>query len=219
MPFLDDGFEIIENIISIAEIDSITHEMQGLEWNGGGIRNAEKKLTSVMKLIESEKFKTLASTYLPGRANFVRAILFIKSIENNWLVTWHQDKTVALSRKIYDPGWGSWSQKDGVLHAQPPSSVLEEMITFRVNLDESTLQNGCLRLIPKSHKEGIMSQSEIDSYSKLHTAVNCEAPAGSALVMRPHVLHASSKAQAAQPRRVLHLEFSSYNLPNGAAWA
>ncbi|RBP48949.1 phytanoyl-CoA dioxygenase family protein [Arenicella xantha] len=219
MQFLEDGFEIVQNIISTEEIEAITCEVGKLESKGGGIRNAEKKIASVKILAESAKFISLASNYLSAEASFVRAIIFLKSIENNWLVTWHQDKTVSVSKRLNSPGWGPWSQKDGVLHVQPPVEVLEKMITFRVHLDESTELNGCLRLIPGSDKEGVMSQPSIDSYSKLHSVISCEAPAGSALIMRPHTLHSSSKAKSNHPRRVLHLEYSSYKLPGGLEWA
>lgn len=219
MPFIDDGFELVENVISTDEIESITSEIGKYESKGGGIRNAEKKIASVKLLANSQKLISLASTYLSGEASFVRAIIFIKSIENNWLVTWHQDKTVTVSKKHDSPYWGPWSQKDGVLHVQPPVEVLERMVAFRVHLDESTELNGCLKLIPGSHKEGLMSQRSIDNYSKLHTAKICEAPAGSALIMRPHILHSSSKAKATQPRRVLHIEYSDYPLPSGVEWA
>lgn len=219
MPFLEDGFEVVQNIISIEEIESITSELGKLESKGGGIRNAEKKIVSVKVLAESPKFISLASNYLSGQAKFVRAIIFLKSIENNWLVTWHQDKTVTVSKRLDVPGWGPWSQKDGVLHVQPPVEVLTKMVTFRVHLDESTEQNGCLKLIPGSHKEGVMSQASIDSYSKMHSAISCEAPAGSALIMRPHILHSSSKALSNDPRRVLHIEYSNYKLTDGVGWA
>ncbi|MBV2131165.1 phytanoyl-CoA dioxygenase family protein [Arsukibacterium indicum] len=219
MPFLEDGFEIVQNVISTDEIESITFEIEKYESKGGGIRNAEKKIAPVKILAESTKFISLASHYLSAQASLVRAIIFIKSTENNWLVTWHQDKTVTVSKKLDSPGWGPWSQKDGVLHVQPPVEVLEKMVTFRVHLDESTESNGCLRLIPGSHKEGVMSQPSIDSYSKLHSAISCEAPVGSALIMRPHILHSSSKAKSTRPRRVLHLEYSSYKLPGGVEWA
>jgi len=213
MPFEEDGFELID------ELETIRRELETIECNGGGIRNAEKGLASVSKLVENKKYLAIASSYLPGEAKFVRAIVFLKSIENNWLVTWHQDKTVAISRKIDDLRWGPWSEKDGILHSQVPIEVLEQMVSFRVHIDESTKENGCLRVIPKSHKEGVMSQDEIYNYTKLHGAVHCEAPTGSALVMRPHVLHASSKAESAEPRKVLHIEFSSYQLPSGVKWA
>ena len=219
MPYKEDGFEIIENIITAREIESIKRELLGVECKGGGIRNAEKNLSTVNELVRSEKYLALASTYLSGKACLVRSIVFMKSIDNNWLVTWHQDKTVAISKKIDNSGWGRWSEKDGVLHGQPPVEVLEQMVTFRVHLDASTEEDGCLKVIPNSHREGVMSQESIHKYSKSHSAVNCEAPIGSALVMRPHILHASSKATSSQPRRVLHIEYSNYQLPVDTHWA
>ncbi|ACS93527.1 conserved hypothetical protein [Teredinibacter turnerae T7901] len=135
------------------------------------------------------------------------------------MVSWHQDKTVAVTKKFNDPGWGPWSLKDGVQHVQPPIDVLQQMITIRIHLDASTASNGCLKVMPGSHKEGVMSQGFIDQYSKSHCETVCSAPEGSALVMRPHLLHASSKASNPGQRRVLHMEFSSYGLPAGVNWA
>ena len=220
MSFKEDGFEIIEGIISAEEAETIKCELAAIAFKGGGgIRNAEKKLQTVARLAKSDKLITLASKYLSGKARIVRSILFIKSIQNNWLVSWHQDKTVALSEKICSPEWGPWSRKDGVLHAQPPVEVLNQLVTFRVHLDDSTLENGCLKVIPNSHKEGILLPDSIKRYLKTWGAVHCEAPMGSALVMRPHILHASNKAESSQPRRVLHIEYSSYKLPPGIQWA
>jgi len=219
VPFELNGFELIEDFISRIEIESIIRGLGALDLKGGGLRNAEKKLPAIAELIESEKYLSHASKYLSGKASLVRSIIFIKSIDNNWLVTWHQDKTVAISRRIDDPDWGPWSEKEGILHVQPPVEVLDQMVTFRVHLDESTEENGCLKLMPNSHRAGLMPQQLIDNYSKTHSAVSCIAPLGSVLVMRPHVLHASSKAKSANPRRVLHIEYSSYQLPSGVEWA
>lgn len=109
--------------------------------------------------------------------------------------------------------------KDGVLHVQPPIDVLQQMITIRIHLDASTASNGCLKVMPGSHNEGVMSQEFIDQYSKTHREIVCSAPEGSALLMRPHLLHASNKASNPGQRRVLHMEFSSYALPAGISWA
>ena len=35
------------------------------------------------------------------------------------------------------------------------------MITFRVHLDDADKNNGCLKVIPESHKLGILSHIEI----------------------------------------------------------
>lgn len=202
-------------------INSIISELMGLkgELSGGGIRNAEKKLHSVAMFTQSPEFLEKVSEYLPGSPQLVRAILFVKSIDNNWLVSWHQDKTVAVSGKFEAEGWGPWSKKDDVLHVQAPIEALDQMVTFRVHLDESTEDNGCLKLLPNSHRKGVLSEKEISNSAKANKPVHCVAPSGSALVMRPHVLHASSKSGSANPRRILHVEYSSYQLPQDIKWA
>ncbi len=220
MSFKEDGFEIVRDVFSSKDLAPINEEFSSMELSiiGGGLRNADKKLSSVRSLLFSPNLTTLIQNYFPGHAQLVRAILFVKTQSNNWLVTWHQDKTVSVSQKFEATGWGPWSQKDGVLHVQPPPEVLSQMITFRVHLDDSTEENGCLKLIPNSHTGGLLSQAAINDYSK-EAAINCLAPLGSVLVMRPHLLHASSKATSSNPRRVLHLEYSSHKLPEGVQWA
>lgn len=217
----ESGFEFIDNFVPLDTIEAIKDDLskQPMKLRGGGIRNAEKKLTTVNTLVRSESVLEKARRYLPGEPSIVRVILFIKSPQNNWLVSWHQDKTVTVSSHFECRGWGPWSTKDRVLHVQPPMDVLEQMVTFRIHLDKSTPENGCLRLIPGSHKQGLISQEEIQSYAEKNTPIFCEANVGSVLVMRPHVVHASSKAKIASQRRVLHIELSSYMLPRGVSWA
>lgn len=221
MSLNESGYELIKNFLSMEMATSIINEVdQELVKNqGGGIRNAEKKFTSVNVFASSADMLSQAEKYLTGRASLVRAILFDKSPENNWLVTWHQDKTVAVSSKFEAEGWGPWSVKEGVHHVQPPVEVLEDMVAFRIHFDESNLQNGCLKVIPGSHILGILSQDHIYNVDKSGAAVIVEAPALSALVMRPHLLHASNKGTKPSRRRVLHLEYSSYKLKNGVQWA
>ena len=48
---------------------------------------------------------------LRGDSHLVRAIFFDKTPEKNWFVSWHQDKTVALNRRVEMEGWGPWSSK------------------------------------------------------------------------------------------------------------
>jgi ectoine hydroxylase-related dioxygenase (phytanoyl-CoA dioxygenase family) len=116
-------------------------------------------------------------------------------------------------------GWGSWSIKDGVHHVQPPVEVLNKMLTLRLHIDCADEQNGCLKVIPGSHRRGLLQPATIDSLVKNSIAVPCIVNAGDALIMRPHILHASSKATKPNHRRVVHLEYSSYSLPEGFAWA
>ncbi len=221
MSYFAGGYEIVDGFVTQAQIELVTSEIQSKEiaFAGGGIRNAEKKYSSIHNLAWSNDLLARANNYLNKPSKLVRAILFNKTETNNWLVGWHQDKTVAVSREFDAEGWGPWSIKDGVVHVQPPIAVLNQMITFRIHLDDSSQANGCLKVLPKSHELGILDQNEIQEYVQHNRSVICEARSGSALVMRPHILHASSKAKNPSQRRVLHLEYSSFKLPSGISWA
>ena len=220
MPFSREGFEIVNDFIDPVYLDAVKSETDEVEFgkNRGGIRGAENKFGSVRSLLDSDVLSRSAEAYLGGKPCFVRAILFNKTPSNNWLVTWHQDRTIAVSSKREIDGWGPWSIKDGCHHVQPGIDVLNSMVTFRLHIDESTEENGCLKVIPESHKIGVMSQPEIKSYVQDSIPVQCLAKPYSALVMRPHILHASSKATKPSNRRVLHVEYSSYTLPIGLKW-
>lgn len=109
-------------------------------------------------------------------------------------------------------------ENNGINHVQPPLKVLEQMITFRIHLDDTNEQNGCLKVIPKSHNLGVLTSKQIQQYSQNHKLINCVGNSGSALVMRPHLLHSSSKAKLLSQRRVLHLEYSRYQLPFDVIW-
>lgn len=221
MSYFVGGYEIVDGFVTQAQIELVTSETQSKEiaFAGGGIRNAEKKYSSIHNLAWSNDLLARANNYLNKPSKLVRAILFNKTEKNNWLVGWHQDKTVAVSREFDAEGWGPWSIKDDVVHVQPPIVVLNQMITFRIHLDDSSQANGCLKVLPKSHELGILDQNDIQEYVQHNRSVICEARSGSALVMRPHILHASSKAKNPSQRRVLHLEYSSYKLPSGISWA
>jgi hypothetical protein len=53
-----------------------------------------------------------------------------------------------------------------------------------------------------------MSDSEIAELARDVQAVDCVAPAGGVVAMRPLLVHASSKAETDQRRRVLHIEYA-----------
>jgi len=221
MNFHEHGFEIIRQFIPAKVMQLITDEVDHLNVDhpGHGIRHAEQKFLSIQALLESEPLLGLAEKLLGSTPHLVRSIFFDKTPERNWLVTWHQDKTIALNQKAHVQGWGPWSIKDGSHHVQPDVSILNQMVTFRIHLDDTDRYNGCLKLIPKSHENGILSQPEIDQITKESEHYHCEVQAGDMLIMRPHLLHASSKSLRPNRRRVVHVEYSNYVLPKRLEWA
>ncbi len=218
---LKDGFDIVEGVLRKDHVKKIIDDLSALNFEGrtGGIRNIDKKSREVHTLVYSDTLLELAHRYLKARPKLVRAIYFNKTPENNWLVAWHQDKTVAVSNRFNKLGWGPWSLKDGIHHVQPPAEVLNQTITIRVHLDASTRQNGCLRVIPNSHRNGLFDQSSLRTLVSSSESVECDVDVGGVLIMKPHIVHSSSKAVVPSNRRVLHMEYSTYQLSSGIDWA
>ena len=221
MTFEDSGFEILRHLLAPNQVKTLISELGKLQGAPlrGGIRRIEHLVPRVATLAKSSQLLSLAQRYLTGLPQLVRAIYFDKSPENNWFVTWHQDKTVAVSKRFEAEGWGPWSLKADIWHVQPPIDLLKNMITIRIHLDSAAPTNGCLKVIPGSHNMGLLAIGDVQGQACSHQSVYCEVPAGGALIMRPHVLHASEKSVAPQPRRVLHFEYSSYELPEGITWS
>jgi len=214
----DNGIEHLPAFISKEIIHSLIDDIESKKAEHG-LRNAQKKLKSINTLTQSNSIIMLCEKILGKNPKLVRAIYFDKTASKNWLVTWHQDKTICVNKKYNIPNWGPWTIKDNVHHVQPDIQVLNQMLTIRIHLDDADENNGCLKVIPYSHELGFIKQNDIKSIVTNNSIVNCELKAGDALIMRPLTLHSSSKSLIPTAhRRVIHLEFCNYDLPTNLAW-
>ncbi|MBX7135478.1 MAG: phytanoyl-CoA dioxygenase family protein [Fimbriimonadaceae bacterium] len=137
----------------------------------------------------------------------IRAILFDKSPGANWNLGYHQDRGVSFAERVEAPGFVGWSVKDGVPHAIAPAVLLERMVTIRLSLDACSRDNGPLRVLPGTHRRGVIPKSEISAIREGIEEMSCTTEEGGVVIMRPLLLHASSAATVPSHRRVLHLEF------------
>jgi len=164
---------------------------------------------AVRTIAEDPRLQQLAAQFLGQGPVPFRATLFDKSSSSNWLVTWHQDTVLPVRRRSDDPAWGPWSTKAGVLCARAPAWALERVVALRISLDDSTSTNGPLRVLPDTHRRGVLSAAEIERLGEIIAPVDCTTSAGGAVVMRPLTVHASSKSASDGPRRVLHIEYAT----------
>jgi ectoine hydroxylase-related dioxygenase (phytanoyl-CoA dioxygenase family) len=219
--FATEGIEIRPSVLTFEEIEaikaeiSVDHEVL----RRTGIRNIEKKFQSISRVAANPTVSSIAASLLGGVPQLVRALFFDKTPERNWFVAWHQDRTVAVNRRVEMPGWGPWTRKDGVHHAQPPREALDHMVTIRLHIDDADEEGGCLHVIPGSQQLGVLTQGEIDRVVAVSRPMACVVNAGDAVIMRPLLLHSSVKSRRASHRRLVHLEYSSYELPSGVCWA
>jgi len=167
------------------------------------------------------RLRTLASLklFLPVDSVVVQCTLFEKSPTKNWLVSPHQDLSIPVKERVDAPGLSGWAEKDGHLFVQPPASVLEALVAVRVHLDGGGPGAGSLRVVPGSHRFGRLDAAQATALRAQVGEIAPEVPRGGAFVMRPLLLHASSKSIAPVPRRVLHFVFGPPRLPVGLKWA
>ena len=209
------GFAVIPRVIDADEQRELLSTLGPV--SGAG-RRGLLAFAAVAELARSPRLLALVRPHLPSEPFPVRAIYFDKSPGAKWLVPWHQDLSLALRARAEVPGFGPWSTKDGVPHVQPPVDLLQQMLTVRLHLDAADESNGALRVIPGSHRWGRLSAKRIQQLRREQPDFLCSVSAGDALLMRPLLLHASSRSTSAYHRRVLHIEYAAFTLPDELNW-
>jgi hypothetical protein len=160
----------------------------------------------------------IAGARLGPHAKPVRALLFDKTAQTNWKLGWHQDRTIAVRRRVEVPGYGPWSTKAGLQHVVPPFDLLAEMVTLRVHLDRADGDNAPLLIAPGSHRLGRVAQADIDSAVSKCGTFACLAEAGDIWLYATSILHASEAARSPGHRRVLQIDYSARDLAGGLDW-
>lgn len=157
--------------------------------------------------------------FLPTDGVAVQCTLFEKSPDRNWLVALHQDLVVPVAERVEHAALSGWSVKGGRHFVLAPAVLLAQMVALRLHLDDATEADGGLRFVPGSHRAGVLDDAGVRSSRAQLGEVAVDARAGDALLMRPLVLHASSKATAPSGRRrVLHVLFGPREPLRGLRW-
>ncbi len=217
--FEQNGFFIEESILSSTEVERLVKwadQFVGSRQTAG-VRNLLDEEV-IRALVRHPAIREIVAALWGEDAFAVRAILFDKNPEKNWIVPYHQDVSIAIKERAEAEGFRAFSVKDGVLHVQPPAWVLERMATLRIHLDPCGLDNGPVCILPGTHRRGLLSHEGTQRLQAEREEVFCTCDAGGVLAMSPLVLHASSKAEKPGHRRVIHIEFASVDLPHGLEW-
>jgi hypothetical protein len=211
------GYVVIADLVDGTELGEIARLVGGLDCDRAGTRRLIELpwcREFAMRLLRDKRLSGILST----DAIPVQCTLFVKSIESNWLVSVHQDLSIPVAEHVNSPGCQGWSEKEGELFVQPPLSVLDSMLALRLHLDDCNERSGALRVVPGSHRLGRLTSSEAIREKEERGEVCVEVPRGGAMLMKPLLLHASSKALIDSMRRVLHFVFAPAELPGALRW-
>jgi hypothetical protein len=156
---------------------------------------------------------------IPRDAVAFQCTFFEKSPERNWLVPLHQDLSIPVAEIVAAAELMGWSVKAGVVYAQPPVALLNQLVAVRLQLDAPSPNDGPLRVVVGTHRYGRLNERDAGALRDRIGETTCAVPKGGLLFMRPLLLHASSKLKGAVGRRVLHFVFGPRELPFGLRWA
>jgi ectoine hydroxylase-related dioxygenase (phytanoyl-CoA dioxygenase family) len=217
------GYAVFPQVLQAHDVtgllDNLARATQGSDhYSIFSERNLLAKHTFIQHLAASEPVLGLARDLIGSSARAVKATLFDKNAQANWVVPPHQDVTIAVQSGIDTPGYGPWTEKAGIANVQPPADILQQMVAFRIHLDDCDETNGALRVWPGSHLHGRLRDSGISDWVQTHNEVSCPVEKGGLMAMRPLLIHASSKAIVPTHRRVIHIEYAACDLPNGLQW-
>ncbi|WP_422361390.1 WYL domain-containing protein [Reichenbachiella sp.] len=181
------------------------------------IRRVVQKIPELIPYLMNKNIKIILSN-IDENLFLTKAIFFDKPAESNWYVTWHQDTTINVDTKKELKGFSGWTKKEDAYGVRPPEEVLKNTVTIRIHLDDTDEDNGALMALPGSHKK-LMTKEEIKLITEHSVSTTIDVRAGGIQLMKPLLLHASSKTTNKKNRRIIHLEFNSIELPEDIKWA
>ena len=215
--FQAQGFVFTGPLLDTEDCDAIDRELGNLFVEGAGTRSL-LNLSWCASLTRRIRSHPSVHSSLPPSYVAVLCTLFEKSLDRNWLVGLHQDLSIPVAEKVNHSDLCGWSEKEGLIYVQAPVSVLSELVAVRMHLDDCGVEDGPLRVVPGSHRFGRLDGKGSSTLREQLGEIACSVPRGGALLIRPLLLHASSKATSGRTRRVLHFLFGPPALPLGLKW-
>ena len=214
--FDDAGFEVLAALLGEEDLAGIAARLA--RRSGVGERNLldEAWCADLARRLRADPRVAHA---LPRTHAAVQCTSFEKSVERNWRVPVHQDLAIPVAARIEHPALGGWSNKGGTWFVQPPAEVLESLVALRLHVDDCGVDDGPLHVVAGSHRQGRIDEARAIALRNECGTVTCPVARGGGMLMRPLLLHASSKAIGASRRRVLHFLFGPPRRPFGLAWA
>lgn len=214
--FEADGYVVVPDILTGDECAAFAGQVHLADAAAGGTRCLLAQPWCAQLEARLRAHPALAP-YIGGERVAVQCTYFEKSAERNWLVPIHQDLSIPVAGRVGEPALRGWSEKEGTTYVRAPLEVLQQLVAVRLHLDDCVKEDGPLRVVPGSHRHGIIGDDEAIVLRKAGLERVC-LEAGAALVLRPLLLHASSKGSGNGRRRVLHFVFGPRELPFGLSW-
>ena len=150
---LINGFTVVENIYSKQEIDNILEFISQADSSNQNFRKSNdlfairqflKEIPEIAPLIFNQNLRKVIDQLFGENYFVVKSIYFDKPGTSNWFVSYHQDLTISVDKKINLANFGPWTTKNDQYAVQPPIEILKNIYTVRIPLDKTDQNNGAL---------------------------------------------------------------------------
>jgi len=174
------------------------------------------------ELLDASGFKTrLALWYTPGddvygaMSRSRRMVTAVEQLLGGTVAHYHSKVTQKAPRT---GGAWEWHQDYGYWYKN--GFLYPDMLSVMIALTPSTVENGCLQVLPGSHRMGRVEHlntgeqvgadpEKVAAYSSQHEVIYAELQPGDALFFHSNLLHSSGQNTSENPRWSI---ISAYNL-------
>ncbi|PIT15095.1 hypothetical protein BGI32_06245 [Snodgrassella alvi] len=209
--FEQNGYAVINALITPQQLTEIEQQLEQVNLTTAG--NRELLTLPWCQLLANDlKTNTLLTTLLPEKPIAIQYTLFKKSADKNWLVPLHQDLSIAVRHRFSDSRFIGWSHKQNILFVHPPAQYMQQLVAVRLHIDDCLHEHGPLKVVAGTHQHGRIAESELRQLRDQQGEQECILSKGGAVIMRPLIVHSSSKAIQTNGRRVLHFLYAPATL-------
>jgi predicted DNA-binding transcriptional regulator YafY len=205
------GLTVLNHLYSRREIRLLSNTLhkkigEQLKEQDGLVRQLLVNQPDLVKIILNHNLTRLVE-YIDPNAFLVKATFFNHAPSEESYQNWHQMQGVALA-----------SKNAKISLESIPDEIAGNIFCIRIHLDDIQEGNGQQLVLPGSHNKRFTTE-EINLLSNNSHSYTPDLYSGSALIMNTLLLTRFSIPPTSKRRRVLHLEFTSSELPDGFEWA
>jgi len=215
--FQEQGYLAVENVFSPEEVEKLRRSVDALS-------------EQAQNLTEStDRFKLKA--FDNGGGNLVQQVAEPHELGGTWMALARDNRLLDIVEGLLGPNIQLYYS---MLMMKPPREGFKapwhqdfaffvhnraDILACMVAIDDATLENGCVRVIPGSHKLGLLNHFKDGSFTGIlqDTAafddpdkqVALPIKAGSILLWHSLTLHGSQPNRSERPRRAIVLEYKN----------
>ena len=179
------------------QLDTNSGKYEDLGWGGKGFKGATLDYRKIQDLEADQHF-----------LDFITSSFFVQLCERVYgpNLPISSFRTMFMNKAAGKGTWLPWHQDRWNFLDQDP------LLTVWIPLDESTLENGCVQIIRKSHRKGLinpehssgfLTEAQAIEHAPVEDMVPMLVKPGDLVVLHNHLLHASGKNRTSSSRRAL----------------